>query len=261
MISIKFFALCFIIAITSVSVFSSRLSHSNFQISFVRKNIFSKFEIIPVFIYKIQTNSGDGPFKSCIPLNTRVWWFIVLCKVNINNKTRFSLSSSRTHYSKFRARKIDIYLINALKLLRPFVSRPELSYRHSKRTRNTRFKRSNLDFVKNIQDNKHMRIEPDYSRDHKMKVIADHTAYKELKIYNKSIVDTASRGEIEMSKKRYKVKLLNTNASLPEYHVFVIPNIYSLLGLTLLALIIILPVYTLIIVILMYRYTSAMVTQ
>lgn len=262
MIYIKFFALCFIIAIASVSVFSSKLSHSNFHISFIKKNIYKKFEIIPAFIYKIQTNSRDGPFISCIPLNTREWWFIVLCKVNINNKTRFSISSSTTHsYSKFRARKIDIYLINALKRIRPFVSKPPLSYRHSKRTQNTRLKRSNPDFVENIPDNQRMRIESEYSEDPKMKVIADHTAYKQLIMYNKSVLDTASRGEIDMSKKRYMVKLLNTSTSLPEYHVLAIPNIYALLGLTSLALIIILPVYTLIIVILMYRYTSTIVTQ
>ncbi len=47
----------------------------------------------------------------------------------------------------------------------------------------------------------------------------------------------------------------------PEYYVIAITNIYSLIGLLLLSIIVILPIYTCLIVILMYRYTTTVIPE
>lgn len=56
-------------------------------------------------------------------------------------------------------------------------------------------------------------------------------------------------------------KEIDEKKDIPQFYVIAIPDIYSLIGLALLFIIIILPIYTLFLVILMYRYTTTVIPE
>lgn len=66
---------------------------------------------------------------------------------------------------------------------------------------------------------------------------------------------------IEPRFKEMSPELLEKPKDRPEVYAFVIPSLYSLIGLILSAIVIILPIYTFCLVALMYRYTTTVITE
>lgn len=61
--------------------------------------------------------------------------------------------------------------------------------------------------------------------------------------------------------KEMSPELFDKRKDRPEVYAFIIPSLYSLIGLILLAIVIILPIYTFFLVALMYRYTTTVITE